>query len=58
MVVEILQSDSPEEVERKLREMNEHIRQERVKRLKPFFGILKTEVDPLKFQKEIRDEWE
>ena len=51
MVVEIKNTDTPEEVDKKLQEMNEHIKQRRIKRFKPYFGILKTTTDPLAFQK-------
>lgn len=58
MTVEIKKDDTPEEIRRKLEELEDVDRKARVERLKPFFGILKRKIDPLQLQKKWRNEWD
>lgn len=54
----IKQNDSPEKIKKKLQAIDEEETQKRIERLKPFFGILKRDIDPLKLQKKWRSEWD
>ncbi|QQL48847.1 hypothetical protein [Mucilaginibacter ginkgonis] len=61
MTVEILQSDTPEEVDNKLSQIDKQIdkkNEERFKRVMKYFGSVKLDIDPLKLQRQWRDEWE
>ena len=58
MVMVIKQNDSPEKIKKKLQAIDEEETQKRIERLKPFFGILKRDIDPLKLQKKWRSEWD
>jgi len=58
MVVVIKQGDSPEKIEKKLQAIEDVETKKRIERLKPFFGVLKRNIDPLKLQKKWRGEWE
>ena len=61
MVVEIKQSDTPEEVEKKLaaiRGETEKKRQEKIDRVMKYFGSVKLDIDPLELQKQWRSEWD
>ena len=57
MVIEIKKEDSPEDIERKLRDFSGKINEDKKKRLSKFFGILKIQEDPVKLQRRWRDEW-
>ncbi|MFI5161696.1 MAG: hypothetical protein ACHQHN_10490 [Sphingobacteriales bacterium] len=58
MVVIIKQGDSPEKIDQKLQAIEVEETKKRIERLKPFFGVLKRKIDPLKLQKKWRSEWE
>ncbi len=65
MTVELLQSDTPEEKEKKLQafleyrdKKSEEERQIKLDRIKKFFGVIKSDLDPLELQKKMRDEWD
>ncbi len=58
MVVVIKQGDSPEKIDKKLQAIEDEETKKRIERLKPFFGVLKRKIDPLKLQKKWRSEWE
>jgi|GEM_PF-695916 len=58
MVVVIKQGDSPEKIDKKLQAIEDEETKKRIERLKPFFGVLKRNIDPLKLQKKWRGEWE
>jgi restriction endonuclease S subunit len=61
MVVEIKQTDTPEEVEKKLlaiREETEKKKIERKERIMKHFGSIKIDIDPLELQRQWRNEWD
>ena len=57
MVVEIKRDDSPEVVEKKLKEFSAKISEDKKKRLSKFFGVMKFQEDPVTLQRRWRDEW-
>lgn len=58
-MVVIKQGDSVEKVDKELLKFAEKAKKEKVKRLEPYFGILKDiDIDPLQLQKQWRSEWE
>jgi CRISPR/Cas system-associated exonuclease Cas4 (RecB family) len=62
MVVEIKQTDTPEEVKKKLQVFQDEMvrkENERKERIKSFFGILKRDdINPIEIQRKLRDEWD
>lgn len=57
MIIEMKKNASKIDVDRAIKKLKHHL----IKRKKdPFkyFGKLKTDVDPVKWQKKIRDEWD
>jgi 7,8-dihydro-6-hydroxymethylpterin-pyrophosphokinase len=58
MVVIVKNTDSPEKIMKKLQAVETEQTAKRIERLKPFFGVLKRNIDPLKLQKKWRNEWE
>ena len=58
MVVVIKRSDSPEKIRKKLQAIEDAEAQKRIESFKPYFGILKRKIDPLKLQKKWRSEWD
>jgi hypothetical protein len=58
MVVVIKNDDSPEKIRKKMQAIEDEETRKRIERLKPFFGIIKRKIDPLKLQKKWRSEWE
>lgn len=57
MIIEIKKNASKMDVNKAIRKLSRHI----IKRKKdPFkyYGKLKIDIDPVKWQKEIRDEWD
>ena len=65
MVVEIKRTDTPEEIKEKLKAINAETskkqqiaEEERKQRLMKFFGAIKTELDPLEIQRQLRNEWD
>jgi len=62
MVVEIKNTDTPEEVKRKLQGVRDEMgkrEHERKEEIKSFFGILKRpDIDPIAIQRKLRDEWD
>jgi len=57
MVIEIKKEDSPEDIEKKLKDFSGKISEDKKKRLSKFFGVLKLQEDPVTLQRRWRDEW-
>jgi hypothetical protein len=57
MVVEIKKEDTPEEIEKKLKEFSGKINEDKKKRLSKFFGAIQLTEDPVTLQRRWRDEW-
>jgi hypothetical protein len=58
MVVVIKQSDPPDKIRKKLQALEDAETQTRIESFKPYLGILKRKIDPLKLQKKWRSEWD
>jgi 5'-deoxynucleotidase YfbR-like HD superfamily hydrolase len=65
MVVEIKSTDTPEEIQEKLQAIMKSSERkqaiaanERRERLMKCFGAIKTDLDPLEIQKQLRSEWD
>ncbi|CAM3700211.1 hypothetical protein MUGA111182_03930 [Mucilaginibacter galii] len=65
MVVEIKSTDTPQEVDKKLQAIMQASEQkqliaanERRERLMKCFGAIKSDLDPLEIQKQLRSEWD
>jgi len=58
MIVIIKNDDSPEKIKKELKAVQDEETKKRIERLRPFFGILKRKIDPIKLQKKWRSEWE
>jgi hypothetical protein len=65
MVVEIKSTDSAEEIQRKLQAIKQSSEQkqliaanERRERLMKCFGAIKSDLDPLEIQRQLRSEWD
>ena len=57
MSVTIKTNSSPEKIKKQLDTIAEQEKAKRIEKLKPFFGILKGDIDPLKLQRKWRNEW-
>ena len=58
-MVVVKRTDSAEKVDKELLKLADKARQDKIKKLEPFFGILKDkDIDPLKLQKKWRGDWE
>ena len=57
MVVEIKNSDTADEVKKKLDEFNTKIAKKQHADLSKYFGTLKLDKDPVALQHKWRDEW-
>jgi len=58
-MVVVKRTDSAEKVDKELLKLAHKARQDKIKKLEPFFGILKDkDIDPLKLQKKWRSDWE
>ena len=65
MTVEIKQSDSPEERERKMKDFWDHhqkkaeeMERERRTEILELFGSIKIDFDPVEWQRKLRSEWD
>ena len=65
MVVEIKSTDTAEEIQEKLQAIMQLSKQkqaiaakERRERLMKCFGVIKSDLDPLEIQKQLRSEWD
>jgi len=57
MIVEIKKGDSPEDIDKKLKELSGKISDEKKSRLTKLFGVLKLKEDAVTLQRRWRDEW-
>jgi hypothetical protein len=65
MVVEIKSTDSPGEIQEKLHAIKQEAEkkqheavEKKEQRFEKYFGMWKTDIDPLALQKQWRDEWD